>query len=282
MSLRTVYYRLPPEIRVLARRLYFLPTDIINGFTGKRHKYEPPRGKIFVGHGDFIEQGQKQLDLLIHYTGLQPHHHVLDIGCGIGRTAVALTKYLDGDARYEGFDVVQEGIRWCQRKVTPDFPNFHFKHFKLSNDLYNIYQADAADFKFPYDNEQFDVIFLFSVFTHMLPVEVEHYLSEIYRVLRPGGRCLATLFTYDDSYTQTIADDKGDFQFPHNMGGYRLMDRRVKSANVAYEAENFALIIRRSGLFVFNVIDGTWKDLIAESKYFQDIFLLEKPISINA
>jgi hypothetical protein len=59
------------------------------------------------------------------------------------------------------------------------------------------------------------------------------------------------------------------------------MDKKVKSANVAYESKSLAQIISRSGLSVFNIIDGTWKDLNAESKYFQDIYLLAKSTSVN-
>ena len=39
-----------------------------------------------------------------------------------------------------------------------------------------------------------DVAFLTSVFTHMLPEDVEHYLDELARVLKPGGRTLITWF----------------------------------------------------------------------------------------
>jgi hypothetical protein len=38
------------------------------------------------------------------------------------------------------------------------------------------------------------VVHLRSVFTHMGPSEVEHYLGEIARVLKPGARCMATYF----------------------------------------------------------------------------------------
>lgn len=41
----------------------------------------------------------------------------MDIGSGIGRTAVPLTKFLNPDARYEGFDVVKKGVKWCNAKI---------------------------------------------------------------------------------------------------------------------------------------------------------------------
>jgi len=85
--LRNFYYFLSPNKRLLARRLFYLPVDFWKSITGKRHKYEPPKGKIYIGSGDFLEQGIHHLDLLKKYIDLNPNDNVLDIGCGIGRTA---------------------------------------------------------------------------------------------------------------------------------------------------------------------------------------------------
>ncbi|MCC6818924.1 MAG: class I SAM-dependent methyltransferase, partial [Bacteroidia bacterium] len=91
---RGIYYSLSPKLRRIARRLYYYPIDIIEGITGKRDAITPPKGKIFIGPGDFKYLGNKLKNDFIKYGGLQPHHHVLDIGCGIGRIAIPLTEYL--------------------------------------------------------------------------------------------------------------------------------------------------------------------------------------------
>jgi hypothetical protein len=41
----------------------------------------------------FFESGRAGLATLKHF-GLEPHHHILDPGCGAGRMAIALTQYL--------------------------------------------------------------------------------------------------------------------------------------------------------------------------------------------
>ena len=76
---------------------------------------EPPKGKIFVGSGDFISQEKNTLELFKEYGNLLPEHTVLDIGSGIGRMAVPLTSYLNNTSQYEGFDIVAEGVNWCKK-----------------------------------------------------------------------------------------------------------------------------------------------------------------------
>ena len=97
------------------------------------------------------------------------------------------------------FDVVEKGVNWCNAKIKKDHPNFNFRYVPLNNDLYNPSSlAKASEFHFPYADEQFDLAFLFSIFTHMQTEEIDHYLTEIYRVLKPGGKCLATFFLYKE------------------------------------------------------------------------------------
>jgi len=108
-SLRKIYYILSPSLRLAARKAFYFPIDQWETLTGKRHKYQPPRGDIYTGSGDFIEQGNLQHSHLINHSHIQPDHRVLDIGSGIGRTAVSLTSFLNSDGSYEGFDVVEKG-----------------------------------------------------------------------------------------------------------------------------------------------------------------------------
>lgn len=277
MSLRKIYYNLSPNLRFVARKIYYFPIDLYEGLTGKREKYEPKKGDIYIGSGDFIKQGKHQLDLLKRYVNLQASDAVLDIGSGIGRTAIPLTGYLGSSGRYEGFDVVEKGVNWCNAKIKKDFPNFNFIYVPLNNDLYNNSSEQASDFRFPYENNTFDVTFLFSVFTHMGIDEIDHYLSEISRVLKPGGKCLATFFLYDEQNEEKIAEIK-NFNFPVRYEGYRLMDDAVKSANIAVDKKRLAEMLKKSNLKSTDIVEGFWKGMeykTAENTY-QDLVILEK------
>ena len=172
----------------------------------------------------------------MNMAGLRPDHDVLDVGCGVGRTARYLCDYLDSDARYEGFDIMEEMILWCQENITPRFPNFRFTYSPLFNTSYkpDAGLPSAATFAFPYPDESFDFAFAHSVFTHLPPESTANYLKELHRVLRPGGIGYTTWFLFDEDpktspktmVSEMVLDGSGDFavhdpDVPDNAVGYR-------------------------------------------------------------
>ena len=273
--LRKIYYSVSPSLRFLLRKTYYFPIDLYEGITGKREKNTPKRGEIFIGSGDFVEQGKAQLHLLKTHIDLKPSDKVLDIGSGIGRTAYALTKYLDQSAQYEGFDAVKKGIDWSNRNIKTQFPNFNFTFAPLRNNLYNKSAGNAATFQFPYEENRFDKAFLFSVFTHMKIEDIQNYLNEINRVLVPGGECLATFFTYNKT---DVLENFPGFKFPFKREGYRLLDDKLEEANIAIEMETLEEMIAESGLKFERKIGGYWSDLTKDKTdiNFQDIIILKK------
>jgi ubiquinone/menaquinone biosynthesis C-methylase UbiE len=241
---------------------------------GRRDPLVPPRGMIFTGSGNFKKQGKKMVRLLQEEAELQPHHQVLDVGSGIGRMAVALTDVLSPKGQYEGFDVIQKGIRWSRKHISSRYPHFHFTHIDLGNDLYKSSQNNASNFTFPYEDEQFDCVMVISVFTHLLPEEVERYLKEIKRVTKPGGRCLATFFLLN-APSKSLMQNQSHFHFPYDHGHYRLMSERVKSANVAFEEEYLKKIVAEAGLRLEKHFPGYWCGRKKEAcKDFQDVVVL--------
>jgi len=277
LNKRQIYYKLPPWLRLIVRRVYFLPIDIIDTIKGNRNKFQPPKGLIYIGAGDFKKQGNHQLNLLIKHIDLKKDDIVLDIGCGIGRTAAALTEYLSANARYDGFDTMKKGIKWCQSKISQEFSNFNFKYVPLNNDLYNKHKLDASQFNFPYIDLTYDKVFLFSVFTHMLPIEVNNYLKEINRVLKNDGKVLATFFLFEDEQPNDIIPYKQDFIFKVNKTNYWLMDEVVISANIAIQKKYLEEIANNNGLKITNIIRGYWNSNtpIKDNDY-QDIVIFEK------
>ncbi|OWU89274.1 class I SAM-dependent methyltransferase [Flavobacterium sp. WLB] len=277
MNLRSLYYAISPKSRFLVRKIYYFPADFWNSLNKKKNKYEPKKGDIFIGAGDFLLQGKHHLELLKEYTSLQPDYSLLDVGCGIGRAAVPLTQYLSTKGKYEGFDVVKKGIDWCQKNISKDFSNFNFQHISLNNDLYNLTNQKAENFKFPYEDNSFDTVFLFSVFTHMQPKEVQNYLNEIYRVLKTDGKCLSTFFLYDDQNEEYISKENKGFCFPYQKENYRLMNEKVPSANIAFKEELLFEMIQTSQLELENKIYGTWSNRAVNDLFdYQDILILKK------
>lgn len=217
------------------RQLASAPLEFIDVIRGLTDPLVPPRGKIFVGSGDFKQVGNEFFHYLTKLADLQPDDVVLDVGCGIGRMAIPLTSYLV-EGVYEGFDVVPEGIRWCQKNITPRFPNFHFQIADVANALYrtNI-SATAETYRFPYPDSTFDIVLVTSVFTHMRPRAVSHYLEEISRVLRVNGRTLITFFLLNDAVEALERSGKGVQRFPYRFDRWATADKNTPEAAIAYD-----------------------------------------------
>ena len=277
LSKRTLFYRLPPALRFFARRLYYLPYDLRHQEYTKKGIRIPPKGMVYTGGGNFREEGDRIIEFCEREGHLSPSDRILDIGSGIGRLALPLTDFLDESGSYEGFDVIQKGVRWCQQNIQSKFPNFRFTYIELKNDLYRSDGTAAAQFKFPYEDNSFNGILVNSVFTHMVPEEVSNYLKEIQRVLKPGGFCYATFFVFDPTVKARIKE-MDDFQFPYDYGHYRLMDDQVKSANVAYDWDYLTKeITEAAGLKIGAFHPGYWSNLPKEEcEGFQDSYFLVK------
>ena len=104
-------HAIPCPIKGSMRRIFYFSQDFFDLLLRKRDKLTPTRVKrAFTGQGDFKETGNLFFQYFIELGELKPSERVLDVGCGIGRMAIPLTKYLDERGRYEGFDIVAHGI----------------------------------------------------------------------------------------------------------------------------------------------------------------------------
>jgi SAM-dependent methyltransferase len=137
-------------------------------------------------------RGANQLRLLQH-SGLRPSSHVLEIGCGVGRLAYELASFLAADGRYTGFDISPKAIDWCNEQYASRLPYFRFDLVDARNVRYRPGGGvEAATMRFPYGDEEFDVVGAFAVFMHMQLPEIANYLAEIERVLTRDGFAVVT------------------------------------------------------------------------------------------
>jgi SAM-dependent methyltransferase len=220
----------------------------------------PPEESIFIGGGNFREIGQEFFRYLVELGGLRPFHRVLDIGCGIGRIAIPLTHYLDGSGGYDGFDIVPLGIAWCRERITSRFPHFRFRTADLFNGSYNPSgRFEARAYAFPYPDETFDFVLATSVFTHLLPADLENYLYEISRVLKPGGNCLLTYFLLNRESAELLDAGRSELAFRYDKGVYRTITAHRPEDAVCYDETFVRGLHAKYGLTIRQPIRyGSW------------------------
>jgi SAM-dependent methyltransferase len=147
---------------------------------------------------------------------------LLDYGCGVKFTE-AFINYSLPVKRYVGIDVDREMIEFLRANVQN--ARFEYFHVDAHNELYNP-DGDvlAEETKLPIDGRNFDLVCLFSVFTHLAPHDYSTVLKLMRRYVKPGGRLFYTLFV--DELTE---------------GGHGLMDKWAKSlrGNVTDEIADY-------------------------------------------
>jgi len=252
MKLHVAVKRLLPgfETRLFVRRVLNSPWDTFESITGRRDPLIPPRGLWFVGGEENHRAINAEfLKYFVELGGLRPSECVLDVGCGIGIVAARLTSFLDRTGWYDGFDIVRIGTDWANKHISSRFPNFRFTHADIFNKHYNPKgKLDPDTFVFPFDSGNFDFVFLKSVFTHMRPAGIQHYLGEIRRVLKPTGRCLVTAFFLNEDSKQGIEAGRSSLNLTHDLGGYSVLDPKFPETAVGLPEPDFKNWCERANL----------------------------------
>jgi SAM-dependent methyltransferase len=238
----------------------------------------PPRDLLISVGGDSPERSEQFVAYCKNHAALKPDDKVLEVGCGVGRVTIPLTKYLSKSGSYAGFDIVNRSIKWCSRTITPRYPNFVFHHADIYNKFYNRGgRLRVIDFFFPYADETFDFIILRSVFTHMLPRDVKHYFSEISRVLKPDGRCLITWFLLNETSTQHINRGASSLPFVHPFDGCMTIDADVPETAIAYREADVVELYAQQALRLSQPIHyGSWCRSERSEGNYQDYCIAQK------
>jgi SAM-dependent methyltransferase len=224
----------------------------------------------------FKANGEEFCKIYREICGLKPNEKMLDVGSGIGRKTLPLTQYLDEQAIYQGIDVSKAGVDWCQEKISTRFPNFQFQHIDVYNKLYNPSgRTLPGEYEFPFADGSFSFVVLGSVFTHMLPADLNHYLREIQRVMQPGGRCLISYFLLNDESLSKIDEGTSTLDFKHVYEGCRVLSVERPEDAIAFAEGAIASMYRESRLEIRRIDYGSWCAREAYLSY-QDLILAVK------
>jgi len=153
------------------------------------HTYLDPAPEAYLGAGK--GHVKKMVDILeISGVSVEPGQRVLDFGCGDGMM-VRHFRHIAESGEAWGVDISGTLMIWCQQHLSPPFK------FATTTSFPHL----------PFEEGYFDLIYSFSVFTHICDL-AEAWLLELRRILRPGG---VLYLTVHDNHTIDVLDGCPDF-----------------------------------------------------------------------
>jgi SAM-dependent methyltransferase len=168
-----------------------------------------------------VESGAELIRLICRKLGLDDlgGSDVLDMGCGNKLVQAILGEDMPVGS-YVGIDVHRPLIEFLQENV--DDPRFSFYPLDVHNDMYNPEGEPLSEHTpLPVPEAGFDVICLFSVFTHLAAHDYTAMLKLLRRYARPDARIIYSLFVNETT-----------------PGGHGWVDRMVPFIEAAITEEN--------------------------------------------
>lgn len=203
----------------------------------------------------YLNSGVEQLNFLNRNNLINEKSKILDFGCGQGRLLNTLKFTNTAFSYYVGLDTSRKSINWCKKHLTYS-TSISFIHLPANNARYNPEEKKLK--LLPYENGVFDLIFVNSVFSHMLTGDINFYLQEFSRILKHEGKVYLTAFVEEDVP-----------EVEENPSGY-VSNSSGPLHRVRYEKNFFFKLVQNAGLKV----QKYHNKLIERTK--QSVFVLQK------
>jgi SAM-dependent methyltransferase len=217
--------------------------------------------RVLANHSQFVAYGAQSC-IHIFARGYARHDsHILDLGCGCGRVALCLKWSGTFDGLYTGTDVDREMIDWCDTHLADK--HFRFVHADVYSGIYNP-TGDRAPYTLPVGDGSQDLVMSESLFTHLLDTDVVRYVKESFRVLRPGGRMLMTVFCLEDIASRQELG--GRWTFRSRRGNAYVENETYPEAAVAYERNFLVRTASEAGFSEASVTPGEGQSAFLCSK----------------
>lgn len=191
--------------------------------------------------------------------GLEPGGRILDVGCGWGRLAFALRDEMGPGVEYEGFDPHTKHVQFAQKSLGMAHPRFGVHIADIANEIYNPGGSLVPiRFRFPYSDDRFDAVVAHALFRYLQPEAFEHYVAEIARVLRPGGRFLASFYLLNEDSTKRLPSLKEPLCFAFPAGNV-TGTRPHREGLLAYREDYVREVLARNRLEPGRIDYGHWE-----------------------
>lgn len=149
-----------------------------NHIDGMNEYFDEAEGEellnVFWGEGSVFKRLFQELDL----------ENVIELACGRGRH---VSNYINLAGHITLVDILQKNIDICRRRFGD---GGHISYYK--NKGYDLEKLD---------NETYTSIFSYDAMLHFELLDINSYLIDFYRVLKPGGRALLHHSNFDAIYS---------------------------------------------------------------------------------
>lgn len=258
-----------------------LPFDSLFRRLNRLSLYPPIHLRRHVGclGGGFNGPGYEFVVYLRLLAGLRDGQAIWDLACGCGLLELALAD-LGWEGRVVGTDIHRPCIQWAQRRLGKSLKQHTFEHMDVFNAAYwPAGKLTTAQWLEQFDARDFDVVVAKSLFTHVLPDELDVYFRGIALRLKPGGRAVLTFFLLDEEQARASAEGHARMQFHPYEADARCSVRTAlaPTAAVAYPRAYVLERLREAG---FNtdrctIHPGVWSGR-PDGLSFQDIVVIER------
>jgi SAM-dependent methyltransferase len=204
---------------------------------------------LFLRHG---KEGVELIEDILKKNRIDIHDfkNVLDFGVGCGRILRWWREY-SSDISFWGTDINEDLIAWCRENIP-----------------YGQFSVNSLHPPTAYRPDMFDLLYAYSIFTHLsLPTQAE-WLREFSRILVPGG--YAVISVHGDHDAVSLSDEQ---QARYRRDGFLMQSANLEGKNTCAVFQNRAISER---LFseCFTIVDHLPAARPSTSR--QDVYMLKK------
>jgi len=200
----------------------------------------------------FLDEGKAGVEIIksvLSENGIDllSMKNILDFGVGCGRVLRWWQEY-SRLISFSGCDINPELINWCK------------DHLNFGSFWVNPLLPPTI-----YKESQFDLIYLFSVFTHLTKETQQKWLDEFSRILVPGGILLVSV--HGDFHAKNLPKEVANI---YKKDGYYVMTRNAEGENLcaSYQNRAFCEKLFSKHFHVLNYYPGVFRTCGYQDLYF--------------
>ncbi len=189
-----------------------------------RQAEHPEVAKLAVG--GFTDEvtldatARETIGFLENTAGIKPHDIVLEIGCGVGRVGKVLSERC---YHWIGADISGEMLKHAAHRLAQ----------RSNVTLIELHTVGLSEI--PAD--VIDLVYCTVVFMHLLEWDRFKYVQEMFRVLRPGGRCYFDNVPLDTEHGWRVFTE----------GARYPIERRSAHMSMTSSREEFRTYLEKAG-----------------------------------